>query len=72
MQTKLITLVVPLQDFWQGSLKDPPDALRFPGKALPSHIQLQLTQQGEPLRWAITSVDTLRQTAQVEAVVTTD
>jgi hypothetical protein len=56
MQTKLITLVVSLQ----GS----PDVLR-------SHIQTQLAQQGEPLRWAITSVDTLSQTAQVEAVLIT-
>ncbi len=55
MQTKLITLVVSLQG--------------TPG-ALPSHIQTQLTPYGEPLRWAITSVDAASQTAQVEAVVT--
>jgi hypothetical protein len=42
----------------------------LPG-ALRSHIQTQLTQHGEPLRWAITAVDTTNQTAQVEAVVTT-
>jgi hypothetical protein len=62
MQTKLITLVV--------SLQVSPDVMRFPWKALPSHIQTQLTQHGDPLRWAITSIDAASQTAQVEAVVT--
>lgn len=33
-------------------------------------IDAQLQKRGEPLRWAITSVDTERQTAQVEAIVT--
>jgi hypothetical protein len=34
-------------------------------------IAAELQKQGEPLRWAITSVDTEQQKATVEAVVTT-
>ncbi|BBD63947.1 hypothetical protein NIES4072_23970 [Nostoc commune NIES-4072] len=34
-------------------------------------IETELKKQGEPLRWAITSVDTDEQKATVEAVVTT-
>ena len=34
-------------------------------------IEAELQQQGEPLRWAITSVDEAQQKATVEAVVTT-
>jgi hypothetical protein len=33
-------------------------------------ITTELQKQGEPLRWAITSVDTEQQKANVEAVVT--
>ncbi len=33
-------------------------------------IEKTLQEQGEPLRWAVTSIDTVKQTAQVEAVVT--
>lgn len=33
-------------------------------------IEKTLQAQGEPLRWAVTSIDTVKQTAQVEAVVT--
>jgi len=33
-------------------------------------IEKTLQAQGEPLRWAVTRVDTAKQTAQVEAVVT--
>ncbi|WP_013322780.1 hypothetical protein [Gloeothece verrucosa] len=33
-------------------------------------IESELQKQGEPLRWAITKVDTDKQTAQVEAIVT--
>jgi hypothetical protein len=33
-------------------------------------VNAELAKHGEPLRWAITSVDAERQTAQVEAVVT--
>ncbi|NDJ22201.1 hypothetical protein GS682_11270 [Nostoc sp. B(2019)] len=33
-------------------------------------IEAELQKQGEPLRWAITSVDVAQQKATVEAVVT--
>lgn len=33
-------------------------------------IATQLQQYGEPLRWAITHVDPVQRTAQIEAVVT--
>lgn len=33
-------------------------------------VNAELAKHGEPLRWAITSVDGKKQTAQVEAVVT--
>ena len=33
-------------------------------------IELELAKQGEPLRWAITSVNVQKQTATIEAVVT--
>jgi hypothetical protein len=34
-------------------------------------IETELRKQGEPLRWAVTSVDVKEQKATVEAVVTT-
>jgi hypothetical protein len=34
-------------------------------------INEELSKQGEPLRWAITEVNTVTQTAQIEAIVTT-
>ncbi|MCW5316191.1 hypothetical protein GTQ43_20940 [Nostoc sp. KVJ3] len=34
-------------------------------------IETELKKQGEPLRWAVTSVDVDEQKATVEAVVTT-
>lgn len=33
-------------------------------------VEAKLRSHGEPLRWAITSIDVVRQTAQIEAVVT--
>ncbi len=42
--------------------------LQVNGITLRNHIETQLRSYGEPLRWAITSVD--QTTAQVEAVVT--
>jgi hypothetical protein len=33
-------------------------------------IEEELQKRGEPLRWAVTNVDTDRQKAQVEAIVT--
>ncbi len=70
MQTKLITLEV--------SLLAPPDELRaaVPGSdrlrsdALRSRIETQLANHGDPLRWAITTIDAANYTACVEAVVT--
>lgn len=35
-------------------------------------IEAELQKQGEPLRWAITSVDVEAQKAQVEAIVTVE
>ena len=37
---------------------------------LHQEIEAELQRRGEPLRWAVTSVDTEGQTAQVEAIVT--
>jgi hypothetical protein len=39
---------------------------------LETAITAELQKQGEPLRWAITSVDETQQKAVVEAVVTLD
>ena len=39
---------------------------------LRAEIEKQLSKEGEPLRWAITEVNTENDTATVEAVVTTD
>jgi hypothetical protein len=38
---------------------------------LQAAIEAELEKRGEPLRWAIASVDTEKQTGQVEAIVTT-
>ena len=70
MQTKLITLEV--------SLLAPSDELRtaVPGSdrlrsdALRSHIETQLARHGDPLRWAVTAINSASHTAQVEAIVT--
>ncbi|ACK66600.1 conserved hypothetical protein [Rippkaea orientalis PCC 8801] len=35
-------------------------------------IATELEKQGEPLRWAITEVDSDKQTAKIEAIVTTE
>ncbi len=35
-------------------------------------IEVELAKQGEPLRWAITSVNVQKQTATIEAVVTSN
>ncbi len=35
-------------------------------------IEAELQKRGEPLRWAVTSVDAEAQTVQVEAVVTVE
>ncbi len=71
MNTKLITLEVSLLAS-AGKLREAvagSNVLR--SDALRSHIETQLTQHGDPLRWAITAIDPANQTASVEAVVTT-
>jgi hypothetical protein len=35
-------------------------------------IELELKKYGEPLRWAITSIDKKNQTIKIEAVITND
>ena len=37
---------------------------------LQQEIESQLEKEGEPLRWAVTSIDKDKQTATVEAIVT--
>jgi hypothetical protein len=37
---------------------------------LKQEIEATLKQQGDPLRWAIASVDQEKQTAKIEAIVT--
>ena len=39
-------------------------------RQLHQEIETELNKRGEPLRWAITQVDQDKQTAQVEAIVT--
>ena len=39
---------------------------------LPSLVETALRQWGEPLRWAITRVDSQQQLVHVEAIVTMD
>ncbi|EDX87458.1 hypothetical protein S7335_5168 [Synechococcus sp. PCC 7335] len=71
MKTKLICLTVDLQvsadELRKGRLGS--DLMR--SDALRSHVETQLAAHGDPLRWAITAVDSAGCTAQVEAVVTT-
>jgi predicted 2-oxoglutarate/Fe(II)-dependent dioxygenase YbiX len=39
---------------------------------LQQEIEAELQKRGEPLRWAVTRVDTDRQKAQVEAIITVE
>lgn len=39
---------------------------------LQQEIEAELQKRGEPLRWAVTRVDSNRQIAQVEAIVTVE
>ena len=39
---------------------------------LQQEIEAELEKRGEPLRWAVTNVDTDRKIAQVEAIVTVE
>lgn len=57
MITKFVDLDIPLTSLAQD---------------LPDRVEIALRQWGEPLRWAITSVDTQQQLVHVEAIVTTD
>ena len=71
MQTKFVTLDISLQAS-AGQLREAiAHSTRLRSDALRSHIESELVKQGTPLRWAITSVDEAKQTAQVEAIVTT-
>ena len=70
MQTKLITLEVSLLAPSDELRTAVPDSDRLRSDALRSHIETQLTQHGDPLRWAITAIDSVGHTAQIEAVVT--
>ena len=53
MKTQLIALEVPV--VVAGKMR--------------SHIEAKLSTYGDPLRWAIVSIDATSQTAQIEAVV---
>ena len=46
--------------------------LQATSQELHQKIESRLEQEGEPLRWAVTEVDKERQTATVEAIVTTE
>ncbi len=39
---------------------------------LQKEIEKELSEQGEPLRWAVTQVNQDQQTVEVEAIVTSD
>jgi hypothetical protein len=41
-----------------------------PAQNLPHQVEKALQQWGEPLRWAITRVDTDQQTVHIEAIIT--
>jgi hypothetical protein len=71
MQTKLIAMAVSLvlPDESPVGLRGS-KARRLRSDELRSHIETQLSYQGTPLRWAITAIDSVSQTAYVEAVVT--
>jgi hypothetical protein len=43
-----------------------------PSQTLLDRILTMLSEQGEPLRWAITAVDQAKQEAYIEAVITVD
>ena len=71
MQTKLITLEVSLQADEDQLREALPGTNMLRSDALRSHIEAKLTAHGSPLRWAITHINPVNQTAHVEAVVTT-
>lgn len=63
MTTHFITAEMDLQG--RGMLQTLPSQLH-------QEIEAELQRRGEPLRWAVTSVDSEGQTAQVEAIVTVE
>ncbi len=71
LQTKLISLTVGLRVSADELRKGRLGSNLLRSDALRSHIEAQLAAHGDPLRWAITAVDSANCTAQVEAVVTT-
>lgn len=71
MQTRLVCLTVGLRVSEDELRKGRSGSDLLRSDALRSHIETQLMTHGDPLRWAITAVDSDNQTAQVEAVVTT-
>ncbi len=71
LQTKLVSLTVGLQVAEDELRKGRQGSDLMRSDALRSHIETQLATHGDPLRWAVTAVDSDSQTAQVEAVVTT-
>ncbi len=71
MQTTLITLDVSLLASPSKLRQAVVGSDRLRSDALRSHIETQLTQYGDPLRWAITHIDLSTSTAHIEAVVTT-
>ncbi len=71
MQTKLIALEVSLLALPSQLRQAVAGSDRLRSDALRSHIETQLTQHGDPLRWAITHIDSSTNTAHIEAVVTT-
>lgn len=71
MQTKFVTLDISLQAPAEQLRAAIANSALLRSDALRSHIEVMISQQGIPLRWAITSVDKDNQTARVEAIVTT-
>ncbi|MBO1350882.1 MAG: hypothetical protein EBE86_027505 [Hormoscilla sp. GUM202] len=75
MTTHFITAEIDLQATSASGACSCPEG-RGMLQTLPSQlhheIEAELQRRGEPLRWAVTSVDTERQTAQVEAIVTVE
>ncbi|MGB3788329.1 MAG: hypothetical protein WA949_09980 [Phormidesmis sp.] len=71
LQTKLISLTVGLRVSADELRKGRSHSNLLRSDALRSHIETQLAAHGDPLRWAITAVDSTSCTAHVEAVVTT-
>ncbi|MBW4653582.1 MAG: hypothetical protein KME20_11190 [Kaiparowitsia implicata GSE-PSE-MK54-09C] len=71
MLTQFVTIEVPLEGLRVDRVSAETGLALSPAAAnLPAAIYQALKQYGEPLRWAVTAVDTPTRTATVEAVVT--